>query len=80
MGLPRFWGRVGEGLGQAAEPKRNETSVGEAAGSLKAGSSEQQDLGLQWTVAYYILIFTGAAGFWKMLWPLTESDMALARF
>lgn len=87
QGLPRFWGRVGEGLGagavRVAESKRNQmteaTSVGDGTKAFKAGS-EEQDLGIQWTVAYYILILAGATGFWKMLWPLTESDNALARF
>ncbi|GAB7352899.1 hypothetical protein MBLNU459_g3490t1 [Dothideomycetes sp. NU459] len=86
MGFPRLWGRVGEGLGGHAgrtlDNRRGETesaSVRDAAEALKAGADDQ-DLGIQWTVAYYILIFAGAAGFWKMLWPLTESDRALARF
>lgn len=34
-------------------------------------------LGLEWTIAYYALLFGGAYGFWKLLYPLTESDNRL---
>ena len=35
-------------------------------------------LGVTWTVAYYVLLVAGAVGFWKELWPLTESARRLA--
>ena len=38
------------------------------------------NLGIVWSVAYYALIFAGAFGFYKLLWPLTESTNALATF
>lgn len=43
--------------------------------SPKAG-----ELGVAWTVAYYLLLFVGAYGFTKELWTLTESSNALASF
>jgi len=37
-------------------------------------------LGLGWTVAYYVLLVTGAVGFAYLLWPLTESTNSLVDF
>ncbi|RMD40279.1 hypothetical protein DV735_g4856, partial [Chaetothyriales sp. CBS 134920] len=37
-------------------------------------------LGLEWTVAYYVLLVLGALLFYLLLWPLTASDHALAPF
>jgi prenyl protein peptidase len=39
-------------------------------------NGEQAD----WSVAYYSLLVAGAVGFSILLWPLTESQNALARF
>ncbi|KAK3049544.1 CAAX prenyl protease [Extremus antarcticus] len=39
-----------------------------------------KNLGLAWTVVYYALVLVGAYGFWRLLFPLTESRFALARF
>lgn len=39
-----------------------------------------KNLGVAWSVVYYALIFAGAYGFYKLLFPLTESDNALATF
>jgi prenyl protein peptidase len=33
-----------------------------------------------WSIAYYSLLVAGAVGFYLLLWPLTESRNALARF
>ncbi len=33
-----------------------------------------------WTVVYYVLLVTGAYGFYAGLWPLTESGNALVEF
>lgn len=33
--------------------------------------------GVGWTVTYYVLLVTGAVGFWKALWMLTESERRL---
>ena len=96
LGLPRFWGRVGQEAGEqiahAAQEKRNDDDRDVAVGSeqtdtaaaaavikdaLKAGKAGQA-LGIGWTVAYYVLLVIGAYGFSRLLWPLTESDKALA--
>lgn len=44
------------------------------------GGQGHQDLGLTWTIAYYLLLFVGAYAFATGLWRLTESDNALASF
>lgn len=36
--------------------------------------------GMAWTVAYYVLVFAGAYGFYRLLWPLTSSEKALVEF
>lgn len=41
---------------------------------------QAQGLSIAWTVTYYVLIFLGSFGFYKLLWPLTESANALALF
>lgn len=84
MGLPRFWGRVGRTLeheaANAVQGKGSKLSadkVGKAHDTLAAGPRNQA-LGVEWTVAYYVSLFLGAFGFYKLLWPLTESGHALA--
>lgn len=39
---------------------------------------QRKDLGIAWTVAYYVLLVAGAIGFYKLLGPLTESKNKLA--
>ncbi|KAK4580483.1 CAAX prenyl protease [Recurvomyces mirabilis] len=39
-----------------------------------------RNLGIGWTVMYYLLICAGASGFYLQLWPLTSSRNALATF
>lgn len=49
-------------------------------GSRSAGSvAPPRDLGLQWTVVYYVLLVGGTIAFAKLLWPLTASERALAQ-
>lgn len=48
-------------------------------GLLSAGTPDQS-LGVQWTVAYYILLVAGGVGFWYSVMPLTESERALVTF
>lgn len=38
-----------------------------------------RDLGLHWTVAYYVLLLGGTIAFARLLWPLTASERALAQ-
>ena len=77
MGLPRVWGKVEGGaiIGPVGKErpgrrKEDEDNVQVAGGHL----------GVQWTVAYYLLLVAGMVGFYKGLWPLTESKRALADF
>jgi prenyl protein peptidase len=72
MGLPRLSGRVG-------------VEAGIPIGPPGAGKRDDDDddypqyesRGVAWTVAYYILLVTGAVGFYWQLFPLTESNHAL---
>ena len=74
-GLPRFWGRVeaGEVIGPVQVGK------GRGTGKRREGLEVADGrLAVGWTVAYYVLLVTGAVGFWKTLWLLTESEGRLA--
>ncbi|KAL2020266.1 hypothetical protein VTK56DRAFT_8590 [Thermocarpiscus australiensis] len=77
MGLPQVWGRV-EPVPVAVAPG------GDAGGSGRSSSSSSNGNGpggkrpsILWTVAYYLLLVTGAVLWWKNLWVLSESDNAL---
>ncbi|KAF2462670.1 Abi-domain-containing protein [Lindgomyces ingoldianus] len=70
MGLPRFWGRVGVEASVLNEPP----SVVKKEDDDAPGS---QSKGLVWTVAYYIILVSGAVGFYWQLFPLTESSYAM---
>ncbi|KAF2016440.1 CaaX prenyl proteinase Rce1 [Aaosphaeria arxii CBS 175.79] len=76
MGLPRFWGRVGVESGVPIGPpdadKRDDDQ-----GTYGRASSSIQSAGLAWTVAYYVILIAGAYGFYRGLFPLTESINAL---
>ena len=81
MGLPRVWGRVGNVISEEAErvvenrdSDKNVSTLQDRLASGRSGWSH----GTSWTVAYYVLLFTGAFGFYKLLWPLTESANRLA--
>lgn len=39
---------------------------------------KMKTLGIEWTVAYYVLLVVGAVAFWQQLGPLTESANKLA--
>lgn len=82
MGLPRVWGR----LSGAPEtligpddiqdlPRKKDDHVG-----VKDQASEPKRLGVLWTFAYYILLVSGAVGWYKLLWVLTKSEVALTTF
>ncbi|ERS97163.1 prenyl protein peptidase [Sporothrix schenckii 1099-18] len=68
MGLPRFWGRV----------QRNPDSGGNGASS--SAQPPQSHGSLLWTIAYYILLVTGAIYWYQHLWSQTESPLALVSF
>ncbi|KAL9097761.1 MAG: hypothetical protein Q9165_000087 [Trypethelium subeluteriae] len=87
MGLPRVWGKVGEQEGNGLDELAG--GEGEVVIGPPEGKEKKKDeplvmrranvsLGIAWTVAYYALLVGGAAGFWKLLYPLTESKLALS--
>ena len=43
-------------------------------------SGRGAELGLQWTAAYYVLLFAGAFLFYSQLWSLSGSVHGLASF
>lgn len=69
MGLPRFWGRVGVEAG---------VPIGPPGVEIDEGTHSSGSTGVAWTVAYYVILVTGAYGFYCQLFPLTESSHALA--
>jgi len=78
MGLPRVWGRI-EGV---------ETPVAMAPEGVIRGRDTRSAgiemangrLGMQWTVAYYVLLVLGAWLFYNNLWTWSESANALVEF
>jgi prenyl protein peptidase len=72
MGFPRFWGKVEAG----------ESVIGPDFGEGKREDDQAKtgELGVAWSVVYYALLVVGAVGWWKYLWPLTASEMALVSF
>jgi prenyl protein peptidase len=77
MGLPRFWGRLRtveeHPLTPVAIRGKDDSDPLQATGRGK-------ELGLQWTVAYYVLLFAGVFAFSAQLRPLTASSHRLAHF
>ncbi|KAK0802470.1 CAAX prenyl protease [Friedmanniomyces endolithicus] len=61
-----------DGLMQGGDREESKAAYVRAAGP--------RNLGFGWTVVYYGLIFMGSYGFYRMLWPLTESSNSLASF
>lgn len=70
MGLPRVWGRVGVDTEVSISAPRG---VGYPEEQEKIDGSK----GIAWTVAYYVILVAGAYGFYKGLFPLTDSSNAL---
>lgn len=73
-GLPRLWGRV-----EGEVPIVPSLSRGKEDSDRSLEYSYDQ-LGIGWSVAYYVLLVLGLIGFCCALWPLTESIHALANF
>lgn len=82
-GLPRVWGRL-----ECGETALMDPDVGEQTPGVKrdedyfniSGGGEVQQLNILWSITYYIILVVGALGWWKVLWPLTESTSALIKF
>ncbi|KAK2861133.1 hypothetical protein FQN49_004511 [Arthroderma sp. PD_2] len=75
-GLPRLWGRV-------------ETSIPIESTLIRAAKFDEderlsndtnEDTGIGWTAAYYIILLAGVVLFRSQFWPLTESSKALVSF
>lgn len=52
-------------------------SDGEGLDRTRANLPHEKGFGVGWTVTYYMLLVGGAVGFWKLLYPLTASALAL---
>lgn len=74
-GLPRFWGRVEPG-----EPMGPPMTRGKEDSDGSSATVGDGQLSIGWTVAYYLLLLTGALTFAQCLWPWTESYYALVPF
>jgi len=81
MGLPRFWGRVEAPttIGPQDTARKDDVNAPWREGSSHVQVADGR-LGMQWTVAYYILLVLGAGLFCQNLWTLTESPNALMNF
>lgn len=89
LGLPRLWGRVGVNMGEeildevtSPEKIKGEYEKYEDSpdGPVSRLVRRRKSLGIQWTVAYYSLLFAGAYGFYKNLGPFTDSPNRIANF
>ena len=70
---------IGPQVGGKESRRKGEWDGGRDRGkNLEAVMVGDGRLGVAWTVAYYALLVAGAVGFWKGLWPLTESEGKLA--
>lgn len=77
VGLPRFWGK----LSRREEPPHTPILMrGKNDEDAVQSPGNGGDLGLQWTIAYYALLFLGVYGFYAGLWPMTLSSQALVKF
>ncbi|KAK0939857.1 CAAX prenyl protease [Friedmanniomyces endolithicus] len=76
-------GKRDEDAGASAKVVGDSLAQGERQEDSKAAYVRQagpQNLGVGWTVMYYALMLMGSYGFYRMLWPLTESSNSLAAF
>ena len=58
----------------------NSLMQGDSAPRSATTQPKSKNLGIAWTVVYYLLIPIGMFGFYQLLWPLTASRNALATF
>jgi len=83
MGVPRLYGRVGQ-FAAFAPPQvgnglmqDNDKDADDVSPIMHDGP---QNTGIAWTLVYYVLLVLGAVGFYRLLFPLTESSHGLATF
>ncbi|KAH8689658.1 CaaX prenyl proteinase Rce1 [Talaromyces proteolyticus] len=74
-GLPRVWGRIEAGVRISPPVVRGKDDTEVSPAQVTDGR-----VPVGWTIAYYELLVAGAVGFYFLLWPLTESPLALASF
>ncbi|RMZ90122.1 hypothetical protein DV736_g2637, partial [Chaetothyriales sp. CBS 134916] len=77
IGFPRLWGKL---EGRQHYPSNHVIIRGKEDLQTHELRDRSGQLGLEWTVGYYILLVLGAVLFYLLLWPLTASDHALAPF
>ncbi len=77
VGLPRFWGKLSR---REEHPHSPIMMRGKDDADVVQSQGNRGDLGIQWTIAYYVLLFLGAYGFYAGLWPMTVSSQALVDF
>lgn len=76
MGVPRFWGRVGqfEDYSSDITPDVAQGRRGDDNESRSQGVMSPQNFGIAWSIVYYALLVVGSYAFYQLLWPLTESE------
>ena len=67
-----------EGTSKVGSGGEAESAEEEKARVLRETAAGPQNLGVAWTVAYYVLLVGGAYGFYRLLFPWTASVNALA--
>lgn len=83
MGLPQVWGRVelddddDDGDLDSDPGNGNGNGGGNGNGSGIGAAGRRKRPSILWSVAYYVLLVSGAVLWWRNLWVLSESDNAL---
>lgn len=93
MGVPQFWGRIGQfaphlthitpdvaqdGRDEGGIPMQDRSESAEEEKARAMRDAGPQNLGVAWTATYYVLLVAGAYGFYKLLYPWTASVNSLA--
>lgn len=86
ISLPRLWGRVGTenhwGIHFSTAPSSSQSTkleTGQAWAHSAVNRIRSSWKGIGLTLAYYLLLFAGMAGFWRFVGILTVSEQGLAR-
>jgi len=76
-GLPRIWGAVTPPEKQPLSPLSPITKEKVESDAKTGRANVKPKHATAWTASYYVMLVAGAYGFYKGLWPLTESAAAL---